>query len=68
MYEKFSHLVVTRLRSENVEDFNENTLNLSEYLENTVCTSAQIYKINNEPMQKYVVVLYLRLDGMLSWH
>ena len=29
---------------------------------------AQIYQIYNERMQKYVVVLFLSLDGMLSWH
>ena len=58
LYEKFSHLVVTRLHSENIEDFHECTLDLSEYLENIVCTSAQIHQIYNELVQKYFLVLF----------
>ena len=58
LYEKCSHLVVTRLHSENIEDFQECTLDLSEYLENIVCTSAQIHQIYNELVQKYFLVLF----------
>ena len=56
LYEKISQFVVTRLHSENVEYFHENTLNLSEYLENIVYTSA-LYQIYNIFVQKYFMVL-----------
>ena len=64
LYEKTSHFVVTRLHSENVEYFHENTL------ENIVCTSAQIYQIYNILVQKYFMVLFaqFRCNGMLIRH
>ena len=58
LYEKFSHMVVTRLNSEKVEDFYDSTLNIADYLENLVCTSAQICQIYNELVQKYFMVLF----------
>ena len=58
LYEKFSHMVVTRLHSESVEDFYDSTLILSEYMENIVYTSAQICQIYNELVQKYFMVLF----------
>ena len=58
LYEKFSHMVVTRLNSEKVEDFYDSTLNIADYLENLVCTAAQICQIYNELVQKYFMVLF----------
>lgn len=58
LYEKFSHMVILRLHTENIEEFHDSNMNLSEHLETMVITSAQIYHIYNELVRKYFMVLF----------
>ena len=64
LYEKFSHMVILRLHTENIEEFHDRNLNLSEHLETMVITSAQIYHVYNELVRKYFMVLFAQFAAM----